>query len=827
MSKGMLSNIKTQLGGVALADSAARENAAQSDAARSSAAQSKAGQTVVQTGAPYARRRSTIHPRANQCPICDAPFGEALFCARDGGLAGTELVVGGRYRLEETLGAGGTALVFGARHLALGKKVALKLLRPELAVDAGHRERFLREAQVASQLEHENIVRVLDFGEHEGLPYLAMDYVTGPTLADVLAEQKRIPWQEVVPVLTQILQALSVAHQQAVIHRDLSPKNVVLSESSGARNVVKLCDFGLSRVLDSDETRLTSTGVAMGTPAYMAPEQIRGDAEQDHRVDLYSFGTVAYELLTGVLPHQGNTVVALLASRLSEPPAPFGAYDLEPEVPAALEATLFSCLAIDPSDRPGSALEVEEKLRQLEAQASAPIPTDLVGQMAGNFRVMDRIGAGGMGSVYRAEHPVIGTQVAIKVIRRELATSGEALDRFIREARAASAINSPHIPRYLDFGRLPDGRAFAAMDYLSGRSLAEHLETYGPMASELAVSIIERVAATISKAHEMNILHRDIKPDNIFLEEDEQGAQTPKVLDFGIAKLLADGDAKQTRIGAFVGSPAYCAPEQAMGAAVLDAGADVYALGATLFEMLTGHPPFEGEAEDVLRAKVHHEAHPIRDDRPDIDDKLAAIVHKMIARDHTARYGTMDEVLKDLSAWRASRSTETLVSSLQPGATKKPGIAVASGLGLTAMIALLIWWLMTPGQTSHAPTKLPQREEVNAAANAVAAPAGAATPRTATSTSAQSEALDDKAADESAKTLQAHEKPGAAEEVAAEAAKSERRSRSARGQEPRRSSRKDSSTRRELGTKRAQQTAKRSRITKEPNDQDLIIANPF
>ncbi|UJR79723.1 serine/threonine-protein kinase [Sandaracinus amylolyticus] len=607
--------------------------------------------TQLGTGSGSTPATSQVVVKHAQCPRCAAPFHDRPFCPNDGEVAGA-FVLGERYRVEERLGAGGMAFVFGGRHLVLGKRVALKVLRPELG-GPEHAQRFLREARLASQLHHENIVAVTDFG-HDGaldLHFLAMDRIAGVSLADTLKSEGALPWSRAVPILVQVARALMAAHDHGVVHRDLTPRNLMLSHSSGRRDVVKLCDFGLSRTIVGDD-RLTSTGQMIGTPAYMSPEQLRGEVSQDGAIDVYALGTIAYEMLSGSLPFASPTPVAMIAAKLRDRATPLGTRS---RVPRELDALVLRCLDHDPHARP-SASEIEAALSSLSLHTAADAePTDLIGTTVGSYRITALLGTGGMGSVYRAVHPQIGTEVAIKVLLPEVAASSDVIDRFVLEARASSAIGSPHIPRYFDFGTLRDGRAYAVMELLEGETLAERLQRSGPMPLTEVVRVLDQAADALGRAHAARVIHRDVKPDNLFLARGDGGAQTLKVLDFGIAKSLthsgASANTKATQAGTFIGTPAYCAPEQMYGGAVGPA-TDVYALGATAFEMLTGAPPFD--AANISQLFVHKASGAVPSARAR-NPALPAAVDRTLSRAlalHAAdRFATMEELRASLRTW--------------------------------------------------------------------------------------------------------------------------------------------------------------------------------
>jgi tRNA A-37 threonylcarbamoyl transferase component Bud32/Tol biopolymer transport system component len=266
-----------------------------------------------------------------------------------------------RYRIERELGQGGMATVYLAEDLRHHRKVALKVLRPELAAVLGG-ERFHREIQIAAQLQHPNILPLLDSGEAAGLLFYAMPYVEGQSLRERLAREGALPMSDTVRILRDVVDALTEAHAHGVVHRDIKPENIMLR---GRHALVT--DFGVAKAVSEATGRqtLTTAGVALGTPAYMAPEQASADPHLDHRVDLYAVGAVAYELLTGRPVFMGTTPQMVLSAHVTEAPVPITNY--RETVPRALEALVLRCLEKRPADRWQSA---EELLPQLEALAT-------------------------------------------------------------------------------------------------------------------------------------------------------------------------------------------------------------------------------------------------------------------------------------------------------------------------------------------------------------------------------------------------------------------------------------------------------------------------
>ena len=264
----------------------------------------------------------------------------------------------GGYTGLELIARGGMGEIYKARHPSLNRVVAIKILSSYLKDDTDLNKRFAREARTMAQLRHPNIITIHDFGEQDGLPYIVMEYLTGETLADVLKSHGRIPLEEGLPLLQDLASALDYAHAQGVIHRDIKPSNVIVepvttSKSARTQRAI-LMDFGIARFI-AENTMITVTGDMLGTADYISPEQVHDSDNVDHRTDIYSFGVLTYQLLTGKKPFERNNTWAMIRSHLEEPPP--DARDVVPSLPESAAKAIIKAMAKRSEDRFASAGE--------------------------------------------------------------------------------------------------------------------------------------------------------------------------------------------------------------------------------------------------------------------------------------------------------------------------------------------------------------------------------------------------------------------------------------------------------------------------------------
>ncbi|HET6572361.1 MAG TPA: serine/threonine-protein kinase, partial [Fimbriiglobus sp.] len=322
-------------------------------------------------------------------------------------------------------------------------------------------------------------------------------------------------------------------------------------------------------------------------------------------------------------------------------------------------------------------------------------PPDLTGRTLGDFRVLRKIGQGGMGQVYLARQLSLKRDVALKILSRELADSPQALTRFQAEAEAVARVTHANIVQVYAVGE-QDGVRYMALEYVEGRDLRDHLARKGPPELPLALAVMRQVAAALLRASESGIVHRDIKPENILITRKAE----VKVADFGLSRdFAAEGRPPNlTQTGMTLGTPLYMAPEQVRGDAV-DHRTDLYSFGVTCYHLLAGHPPFRGATPfEVAIQHVQAEPEPLGSVRPDLPADLCAVVHKLMAKEPADRYQTARDVLRDLA-----KVQKGLPVGLPPVVLSSPAVPVAAapapsrwparvaGLALVAVAAAVGW----------------------------------------------------------------------------------------------------------------------------------------
>ncbi|MBM4377041.1 MAG: serine/threonine protein kinase [Deltaproteobacteria bacterium] len=582
---------------------------------------------------------------------------------------GTTLL--GKWTLEAVLGSGGMATVYRARH-ALGRVAAVKLMHGELADDPEVGRRFAFEARAANRLAHPGAVAILDSEVSEdGLPFIVMELLEGVTLGGRVAAGPPLEPAELLRIVDDVLDVLVAAHAEGIIHRDVKPANVFLT-SDGR---VKLLDFGIAKAVSVERSIQTMPGSALGTLGYMAPEQVRGQA--DAKSDLFSVGATMFRVLAGRPVHPGKNLVEAL-KRVATEPAPSLAAVVE-GVTDDVAAVVDLALAFDAAKRYPDAATMQRDVHALrrgepppfararhdevgdeatrrvsivdERSSERSLAERLVGtRLQGGLVLTRLLGRGGMGAVYESRTGE-GTLCAVKVILHHGdAEDSQIEERFRREASLAARIEHPNVVRTLaaDVDRRA-GHPFFVMELLDGRDLASWVRELGPIESTAVVRLFLQASRGVAAAHAIGIIHRDLKPANLFLagSGDELVA---KICDFGLAKsVLSEGTDSTHSLtksgGALLGTPQYTAPEQAMQAKTADHRADVWGLAISMYEALSGRKPWaKCETLAQLLLAICTESVPrLEETAPWVEPALAAVVHRGLERDRERRYASVEE----------------------------------------------------------------------------------------------------------------------------------------------------------------------------------------
>jgi len=569
-------------------------------------------------------------------------------------------------------------------------------------------QRFLDEAKVVTKLSHESLVYVFDFGIQERQGFLAMEYVQGKSITETwnrcAARRDGFPIGLSLYYIGELVSALWYAANVeglGLVHRDISPSNVMLTYTGG----VKLIDFGLAKW--KTKVVQTATGVQWGKTSYMSPEQYTGKPV-DHRSDLFSAGVILWELLTGRQMFPPSETRA--PNAVPPPPSHFTR-----DVTAALDAVVARALAVQPAERFQSGEEMcaalmaempkdvggklyaakfigrlfETEIRDETAeqrtlieqagQMDAPVtiakvdpaivgaaihegetaperdPDGLLGKtLCERYYVRRLVGEGAMGRVYEGHHTGIGKRVAIKIAHQVERRKTEVAKRFQREALAPAQIGHPNIADVTDCGTTPSGEFFFVMEFIDGVGLDAVIRRDGQLTIERALTIAGQVCRALEAAHRAGIIHRDLKPSNVMLVRSQDQEDMVKVLDFGVAKFLHEtGDGGNlTLTDATIGTPKYMAPEQIRGGGKVDFRSDIYSLGAILYTMLAGgHLPIDGTTiDEIWQRKLTRDARPLRDFRSDLSADLEELILRCLAREPGKRPSSAEELKKQLVA---------------------------------------------------------------------------------------------------------------------------------------------------------------------------------
>ncbi len=602
----------------------------------------------------------------------------------------------GRYRLHEVLRWAGVGTVYRAHDTLMTREVAIKVLPAESANEPGYQEQFRNEVSVAAQLNNPNIVPIYEAGEIDGRLYLVMPVLDGVDVRTVLHRDGPMSPRLAVGVIEQAAAALEAAHEAGLVHTDVRPSNLFVVGGEFAY----LVDFGVAA--HPPAVGSTGAGVAAESRPYLAPECLGPDpSPATARTDIYALACVLYECLTGQQAVTGER------PEPAEPPKPT---DVDPSIPIDFDAVIARGMAKDPDERYQTARELAFAARDALASAAGAAPPALSAADAefGRYRLLELLGRGGMGAVYRAHDTLLSRDVAVKLLQPELASEPGYQERFRREAYAAGRLASPNIIPIYEAGEI-DGRLYLVMPVVDGVDVHTVLNRDGPMSPRQAVRVIEQVAAALDAAHKSGLVHRDVKPSNLLLV----GEEFVYLIDFGLVQ--EETSARLTQTNVAPGTPGYMAPERLKSGTTADARADVYSLACVLYECLTGQLPFSGRGvHEVAVAHLMNEPPKPSGLDPAIPAGFDEVIARGMAKDPDDRYQSANELATAARAALTESSVTDAVGSTQKARPPSVGVDGHAEPAEGAASA-------TPSQPSSPPKTSRNRALATAAAVIVAA----------------------------------------------------------------------------------------------------------
>ncbi|HEV3238626.1 MAG TPA: serine/threonine-protein kinase [Gemmataceae bacterium] len=584
-----------------------------------------------------------------------------------------------RYEILDELGRGGMGVVYRARQMDFQREVALKVMLDAALAGPRERARFRIEAEAAARMSHPNIVPIFEVNEHEGRLYFTMEFVEGGSLDKHLVGQAW-PAVNAARLVHSLALAVQHAHAQRIVHRDLKPANILLSLSHASTDralargsplndaIPKITDFGLAKRLDSESTALTQDGVVLGTACYMAPEQAAGRVQDiNQAVDIYALGAILYELLTGNPPFQGDSWNKTIDQVIhAEPMLPTRVC---PDVPRDLETVCLKCLEKEPGNRYASAQALADDLsRFLEGHSVAAVPVaprERLARLAAQdgYQLQAEVGRGPRSVVYRALSAPLQQPVALKVFRAGICKQEEWESRIRQAAVLWAASAHPHILAAHRHGWW-DGAPYLAVEYVPQGSLISR-QADRPMSVYQALRLAEQLTETVSYLHRQGIVHGNLKPSNVLLAADG----IPRIVDFRLTGGWFFGPSSESEYQ--FSDLVYLAPEYLRDPSLEpNPHVDIYGIGALLYQMLTGRPPYSALSGKELREQIRsQDPTALSQLNPDVDESLDAFCQRCLRKNPWRRFHRAYDVLTRLRHFQ-----EQLIGQTEPWPRKRPSM---------------------------------------------------------------------------------------------------------------------------------------------------------
>jgi serine/threonine protein kinase len=554
-------------------------------------------------------------------------------------------ILDGRYEIVGPLGEGGMGAIYRATRPLLGDEVAVKVMRASNDAPSDGRQRFLRESRACAQLRHPNIVTILDFNvDAGGQPYLVMELLSGPSLREQLMLSGSMTPEDVVSILMPVAAALQLAHDRGITHRDLKPANIVAHRYESGERVYKVIDFGLVSIRNAGhEQQLTEPNMFMGTVAYAAPEQIRGE-QVDPSTDIYTLGVIVYEMLTGRRPFDDSNQMTLINQTLTALPVEPG--KRQPGVSPEIDAVVMRALSKDPAARWPSVMEFAKAFQS--AVGAAPVTTAATseGTLLARYELGAALGRGRLGStVYLGTHRALGIRVAIRVLRRsEQPNWGPVRTRFLIEARTLQ-VPHPNLLHVRDFGE-DERMVYVVTEYIEGPSLRAELQKEGRLPFTRVRALLGQMLDATAALNARGGYIVGVNPEMIRLTLD--GRRDRLVMsNAGISSVqdvLATMREQELR-----GEEAseqelpYVAPEVLLGRD-LGPAADVFTAAVLAYQMTCEVLPFRARnLPELIGQMLQKKPAPPASINPDVPPQASEALLRALSPDPSARFADAQE----------------------------------------------------------------------------------------------------------------------------------------------------------------------------------------